>query len=795
MKPEVLPEEIDIPSHNGSVEHSAQTKHFPKKHVPLVSAQSSISMRYDPYKSGKATVIDSCCATRTYSHRPESRFVEETAAEKRDAPEKSTRQDNLYQDRDDSQYTRQPRRKTLVSSQNNPLPLPLAPARSSISIKGRPSRPDFVHVVDSFSPTDINQVSPLSDAVGSISSVVSVKGYAEYVDVGSIVVFPERGVKMRSKRRHPPLTSQNSLTSIQTAPSVIQRFAVNNFNTFRETKFRKHLNGCTTKRDRTSEKQYMLSGDENLPKSDSRFTTQTQSSYVQSNARNHAVQSQRSRYPQSDDCFSPASTPFRRQHICPADYVELGRSRVAKQVTETREHECFLEQNSVSPRQLRTLSDQSLRGVSTIASDFEVEVCAYKGTNKGNDDCDDVCSVTTFNSIRSKSLNGVKANKMLGRLVPKKIKEKISQHRSGAQSVFSLPERGLPLISEYTTVEHKHNQRMSTGPTIAFTSNVIENVTSELTDMNFSEDQSTTSISDNYAVKQSPALMKTARRRTAMRVARRKVAGKHTAATHDNLSVCSSNSTNETCQDVGDMLSPATSNPESFENRCGRIPNRNSEINSVATKASLFSRCKQKARKSLMAPQSTNIISSHVRKEECSSHSSSISPSKRVSTDVTAATEDKITTIYDRSASKKYPLSTRVKTDFSGENSFALELQPYPSGTEEQLISGYRRKIDNHVHLGDFTSPRLPTIRPAKALFGLSFGGEEEASFTGLDRHRSESKNAELTMLPSEDTGVVEDTLPDPSPEYLKSTLDDTAMNPFLASLNSLCAQYCITKT
>jgi hypothetical protein len=580
---------------------------------------------------------------------------------------------------------------------------------------------------------------------------------------------------------------------------VIQRVTVDFLDKVGETHSQKHLNGFTTKRDRTSAKQYIRRGDEKLPKSNSCPSTRPQSTYTQrNNNKSDAVEFRHSQYPHRNECFSRTTSPFRQQWICPVDFVESSR-RVAKQAIETRDDESFSEYNIVYQRQLQSLSDQSLRGMSTIASDFEVEVCAHGETDEGNDDCDDDCSMATFNSIATTMLNGSKANGMLGRLVPKKIKEKLLQHRSGARSVFSAPERGLPFISEMTTVDHKHNARMSTGPTITVNSKVIENVTSELTDMNFSEDQSTTSIPNEKALKQSPNIIETARRKTAIRVAR-KVDGKATVATDDQKSVSSNNSTKDNYREVGQMLSPVTSDlsrtmSESFKSRRVRIPDRDREVNSVASKASLFSRSKQKIRKSLTARQSTNFVSSQVCRKGCSSTCSANRPPRKMSTDRTATKEGEITTIYDRNAPMRYPLSTSVKADVPDENSFASELQPYPSGNENLEMRECTEKNGLSARLGDFSSPRLPSLRPAKALFGLSFGGEDANSFSGLDRHRSESKNAELSMLPSEDSGVVEEAFPDPSPEYLKSTLDDTAMNPFIASLNSLCAQYCITKT
>ena len=216
------------------------------------------------------------------------------------------------------------------------------------------------------------------------------------------------------------------------------------------------------------------------------------------------------------------------------------------------------------------------------------------------------------------------------------------------------------------------------------------------------------------------------------------------------------------------MLSPVTSDlsitiSESFESR--RVRKSVPETSSVASKSSLFSKSKDM--------------------------NSAKNVSRQLSADLSTEKEDTITTIYDRNARAPYSFLTRQHIPELEDTIDELEAQP-DSDVQENLA---KDKSTDMMASSSFTgyglNPRLLTLRPAKAQFGLSFGADDENSLSGVNRHRSErSRKAELAMLPSEDSGILEDSLPEPSPDYLKPELDDSALNPFLASLNSFRAQF-----
>ena len=518
MKADLVPDEVDLPCDTGSTE----------QRKPLFAAHSSISMRYDPSRPGGIAVIDPGDVTsrrRDCHHSGDSIQRDESILEKREGPEKHTARRHVAEDMLLSDEATSPRRISKATSQRRPLPL--TPARSSISMRLAPSRPDRVLVINPASPTFIDEndaISSLSDHASTASSIVPYTECPVELDDESLKqkthkdALSKRKGTTRSLRRPLPLAYQRSSVSVQTAPPVIERASVRKLNDDHVTShsLNRRCKGHTAEIEDESKKQHACNGDgDEWRKYHSQERTRSHFDTARHNTTNGRVAASvgcneniNSRFAQDNDtieCTSSCPISSRVQHAVPADQPKA--TRIRSKTAETRDDEFDRPLNS-------TFDESSLRGIRTMHSDFEVEVHVHDETDGRDEDClddyskmtpDIVPSESMCSSINTTTSDGTKTKGLLRRMVPTKIKDKLTQINSGARSVFSAPERKLPQISEMVACDNGlHDIDRSTGTTVTINPNVLEHVTSELTDVNFSEDQSTASTPNDFVAKRMP---------------------------------------------------------------------------------------------------------------------------------------------------------------------------------------------------------------------------------------------------------------------------------------------------
>lgn len=909
MKTE-LPTEISIPcsidAANHAVERDTKRHHSRRKPVPLVSAHSCISMRYDPSKPGGVTVVD----PRSASSHDEFDRTDATGniSKKHNGEEiHSVEHASDENEEDDMSSTgaKSPKRKTKATSRRKPLPLVYA--RSSISMRLAPSRPDRVLVVNPASPSYKNDKattsSPRADQAGSISSVAPFKGYPVEVDNESLNQEDEedatstkavsrRKVKKSSQRRPLPLVTRNSSTSMRSAPPVSSQAAIVERDeclispkSISSASMRGNrvvsprsgqtdckstvgvFHGNSAKINDESQIKHACDDADKKNEPPSRSSNQSHHNTVQYDKNDQVSGSAASTLkvevispvPQDEDkgvvVSTRSSIPASQTGLLsPRDHgdggeclVQSTRSDKTKSLrirpfnNETMESrddddddDCMRPPHYDFNRQLTWRCDESLSRIRTIKSDFEVEIRTSRRYDETEEDEFDYYSVTTPNTAPTASMcssssstscsHDPKKKGFLRRMLPMKIKNKLARHTAGARSVLSAPERKLPELSEMVTRQDHYNANRSTRSIITVNPNVLEHVTSELTDAestilsNLSEEQRKSAGPTDDTAKEISAkaessrslegkisignAMQTTRNEADSLLSKIQEDDENAAKAGDQKSDFSGKYLLNNDRTVGHMLlspvisdlSGTVSEPlsplQSFEEKYSNNLKPISEVSSIASPSNKLSRV-------------TEIKGdSSVGSQRPCCNTSTRSLSRKISADMSTEKDDTITTIYDRNALARYSLSRPTycpQTLEKGSNVPEIRLDPSGGENLEQQVKS-PETIDSSPFAGYFPSPRFPTLHSIKAPFGLSFGAEDGHSVSGLDRYRSErSRKAELAMLPSDDDDDDNDSdtlddplpeLPEPSPDYLKQKLDESDANPFFATLNALRAQF-----